>query len=948
MTIGQSELKIQSASILTVSRLVLAAALATSTGGANAQERADTQGAVTEEIVVTGSRIALAPGASLPTPTTVLDATTVQALGIPNMGDALLQLPALLNDASPSQTVALSPENIGSRIADLRGLGATRTLVLVDGRRFVPSTASGTVDLTLIPSAIIARSDIVTGGASAAYGSDAVAGVINLITDTKLRGLRGQIQKGVAQRGDNQSFLASLAGGTSFGEERGNFVAAAEYEQNSGQGDYYSRKWSRNESCQLQNNTDPTKPANLIVPGCHTGFLTPQGLIVGGPLNGQQFNDDGTALVPFVPGQYRGFFQQGGTGTGENAFFTGPLIAPRYKRYSLYGHADFALSNALQPYIDISYGSTTGHNVGAQGRFSIFTGGGLALTSDNPYLPDAVRAAIGPDGSINVGKAFNDLGNALGRSKTSTFRIVGGAKGDIGGKWHWNAYYQHGQTKYDQQLSNNIIRANLLQAVDAVTLPDGTIVCRDPSNGCAPYNPLGRGNFTQAAADFVTGTAHQNKVIKQDVFSADLSGDLFELPGGPLSVAVGAEHRRDTLNATADPLSLAGAFYTFNGANVSGAVKVTEGFGEVNAPLLADLPFIKSLSVNGAVRRTHYSTSGSVTTWKVGGVYEPSNFLRLRATRSHDIRAPNPSELFSPQVDGQVSVTDPVTNSQVLVPILSGGNPALRPEIADTTTAGIVINPLNTGTDTLFLSVDYYNIKVRDVIAETGATNILQLCNGGSAADCARVTRNGANQITLITDTFANLNRLTTRGIDFELNYRHALPGGSISFKGLATYVDRLETSFTATGSKVDLAGQTGNSNFGAGPGVPHFQATTYLTWASEGGTSITLQNRFIGKGRYDVLQIGPDQAGYDAAFNNPASYATTSDDNSVPARLYTNLSLSQSVPAFGNGSLDLYLVVNNLFDTDPPIAPGASSATNGILFDQIGRSFTIGARFKY
>ena len=935
-------------SVRSIARMAILLAFASTSAVAVAQQNDDPGAKSLDEIVVTGSRIVLAPGASLPTPTTVLDASTIESLGIPNVGDAILQLPALLNDASPSQTVALSPENIGSRIADLRGLGATRTLVLVDGRRFVPSTADGTVDLTLIPSAIIARSDIVTGGASAAYGSDAVAGVINLVTDTKLRGIRGQIQKGVAQRGDNQVFLASLAGGTSFAQERGSIVAAAEYEQNSGQGDYYSRKWSRNESCQLQNRVDPTKPANLIVPGCHTGFLTPQGLIVGGPLNDQQFSDDGTSLVPFVPGQYRGFFQQGGTGAGENAFFKGPLIAPRYKRYSLYGHAEFALSDAFQPYVDVSYGSTTGHNVGAQGRFSLFTGGGLTLKGDNPYLPDAVRAVIGPDGTISVGKSFNDLGNALGRSKTSTFRIVGGARGDLGDRWHWNAYYQHGQTKYNQQLSNNIIRANLLQAIDAVSLPDGTIVCRDPGNGCVPYNPLGRGNFTQAAADFVTGTAIQNKTIEQDVFSADISGDLFELPGGPLSIAVGAEHRRDSLEATADPLSLAGAFYTFNGANVAGTVKVTEGFGEINAPLLSDLPFVKSLSLNGAVRRTHYSTSGSVTTWKVGGVYEPAGFLRLRATRSRDIRAPNPSELFSPQVDGQVSVTDPLTNTQVLVPMLSGGNPALRPEIADTTTAGVVINPLNTATDSLFLSVDYYDIKVRDVIAETGATNILQLCAAGSAVDCARVTRNSANQITLITDTFANLNKLTTRGVDFELNYRHALPNGSISFKGLATYVDRLETSFTATGSKVDLAGQTGNSNFGAGPGVPHFQATTYLTWTSNAGTSITIQNRFIGKGRYDVLQIGPDQAGYEAAFNSAEGYALTSNDNSVPSRLYTNLSLSQSVPAFGNGSMNLYLVINNLFDKDPPIAPGASSATNGILFDQIGRSFTIGARFKY
>lgn len=933
-----------------VSITVLAAALATFSASAHAQDSAaqaapndsgSTDASLPAEIVVTGSRIALAPGALLPTPTTVIDQSTMRALGIANVGDAVLQMPAMLNDASPTQTTALSPQNIGSRIADLRGLGATRTLVLIDGRRFVPSTASGTVDLALIPSAIISRAEVVTGGASAAYGSDAVAGVINLITDTQLRGLRGQFQKGIAQEGDNARTQASLAGGVGFGDGRGSLVGAAEYEQDSGQGDYYSRKWSASENCQLQNHTDPTKAVNLNVPNCHTGYLTAPGLIVGGPLNDQQFSADGKSLVPFVPGLYRGFFMEGGSGAGDNAFFTGPMIAPEYKRYSLYAHTDFKVSDLFQPYIDVSYGSITGHNVGAQGRFSIFTGGGLTLTADNPYLPNAVRSAIGPNGSISVGKALNDLGNALGRSQTSTFRVVGGAKGNIGSQWHWNAYYQHGRTNYNQELSNNIITSNLRQAVDAVE-QNGKIVCRDPSGGCQPYNPLGINNFTSAAKAFVTGTSTQKEVLTQDVFSGDIGGNLFNLPGGPLAVDAGIEHRRDSFSSSTDPLSLAGAFYTFNGSDVAGKVAVTEAFGEVNAPLLANIPLVKSLSLNGAVRRTHYSTSGNVTTWKAGGVYEPASFLRFRATRSHDIRAPNTTELFSPLVDGQAAVTDPTTSTQVLVPIKTGGNPELLPEIANTTTAGIIIKPFSGARDSLYISLDYYNIKVRNVIAQTGPTNIISLCQAGSTADCARITRNNMNAITLITDNFANLNVLKTSGFDLELNYRHSLPRGSITFKGLANYVSHLETTYTATSTTIDFAGQTGNSNFGPGPGVPHFQATTYLTWASGAGTSITVQNRFIGKGLYDVTQIGPDQAGYNVSLPN------SSNDNNVPSRLYTNLSLTQTVPAWGRGSVDIYLVINNLFDKDPPIASGAASTTNGILFDQMGRSFTAGARFKF
>lgn len=900
------------------------------------------------DIVVTGSRISVASGASLPTPTTMVDSTVSRSLGIANVGDALLQLPSMLNSASPGQTTALSPENIGSRIANLRGLGAERTLILVDGRRFAPSTATGSVDMTLIPSAIVTRSDIVTGGASAAYGSDAVAGVINLITDTRLEGLRGQVQSGISQRGDNATIQASLAAGTGFAGGRGHIVVAGEYERNEGQGDYYSRDWSARETCQLANFADPSQPRNLIIDNCRTGFLTTPGLIDGGPFSDQQFSDDGRSLVPFVPGSYRGFFQSGGTGQGENAFFSGPVMVPSYERYSLYAHSDIELSDVFNPFVSVSFGSTVGENVGAQGRFSRFTGGGLTLSGENPYLPAVVRAAIGPAGTVTVGKAMNDLGNAIGRSETSTLRVVAGVKGEIAPSWRWDVYYQHGRTDYEQRLSNNIIPARLRQAIDAIQLLDGSIACRDQSNGCQPYNPLGRSNFTPEAAAFVTGTAVLEKIIKQDVFSANLSGELFDLPGGPFAIAFGAEHRKDSLSTQADPISLSNGFYTFNSANVAGSVSVTEGYLEANAPLLADLPFAHSLSLNGAVRRTDYSTSGAVTTWKAGGVWEPTDFLRFRVTRSRDIRAPNIAELFSPLVSGQVSVTDPRSGTQVLTPLLTGGNPALQPEIADTTTIGLVVTPLQNSSNSLFFSVDYYDINVDNVISSTGATNILQQCEAGSAADCARVTRNGVGAISLITDTQANLNRLATRGIDFEVNYRRAISGGSLSFRGLATYVDRLVTYYTATGTSVDLAGQSGNSNFGAGPGVPHFQATSYLTWKGDGGTSVTVQNRYVGKGRYDVLQVGPDQEGYDLAIAGPPSANNSNNDNSVSSRFYTNLSISQSIPAFGRGSVELYAVVNNLFDQDPPIAPGASSATNGILFDQIGRAFIAGVRFSY
>ncbi len=939
-----------------------AAAVSAEPAGVLAEDSDATDG---QEIVVTGTRLPLTSGATLPTPTTVLDADLTRSLGITNVGDALLQLPSFLNSNGDQ---GLIPENIGARIADLRGLGPQRTLVLVDGRRFVPSTQQGTVNLSLVPSAIVSRSEVVTGGASAAYGSDAVAGVVNLIVDHRLQGLRAQLQRGRAQRGDNDTVQASLAGGTRFADGRGAIVAAAEYERNEGQGDYYSRSWSATEACQVQN-FDPTNglPFNLLRNDCHTGALTAGGLITsasdatGAPvasgLLDTQFNTAGER-VSFTPGNFRGFFMEGGDGAGENAFFLGPLILPEYERFSLYGHTELEVSAAFRPFIDLSYGEVTGENIGAQGRFSDFTGGALQIRVDNPFLPQETRDLMLAEGieTIGVGKAFNDLGNARGRNRVSTLRGVVGAQGDIFGDWHWDAYLQHGETRYHQTLGNNIIRPRLRNAIDAVTL-NGVPTCRinadaDPTNddpACVAYNPLGRGNFSAAAANYVNGTSLQRNKIEQDVIAANIAGELLALPYGPLSVAAGVEHRRDSLRGVTDAISRQGVFYTFNGQDVNGRIKVTEGYVEANADLLRDLPFAHLLSINGAVRRTHYSTSGSVTTWKVGGVYEPTSFLRLRATRSRDIRAPNVVELFGPQTNGQQVINnyfiDPNAPPQQLVPDLSGGNPALRPEVAETTTLGVILTPISGGRDTLVLSADYYDIKVDGVIATKGATFIVRDCVlNGSTEDCDRITLAPDGTTVLgVNDSIFNLNSLNTRGVDFELSYRHRFGnGGSVSFKGVATYVDRLVTVSPA--SSIDLAGQTG---FFDKAGVPRWSATSYLSWASGGGTAVTVQNRFIGAGRYNNTQIGPDEEGYDEALASPGGFFTTSDDNKVGARLYTNLSVSQTIEAQGGTSFEIYGVVNNLFDKDPPIAPGPSSATNATLFDVIGRSFVLGVRIR-
>ncbi len=893
-----------------------------------------------EQVVVTGTRIALPAGTSSPTPVTELTSATMQAMGIANVGDALNQLPSFINNGEPTQTTALSPQNIGSRIVDLRGLGADRTLVLVDGRRFVPSTLNGTVDLNLIPSILIQRTEIVTGGASAAYGSDAVAGVVNILLDNHLQGVRSQVQYGIAQAGDNQDIDAALAGGTDYLGGKAHVVAGFEFERNGGMGDYYSRDWSRNEWCNVSNATPGVNgyAANNILPHCHSATMTPGGLIVGGPLNGTQFSANGTP-EPFHYGVLPGFFfMSGGDGYHENPFFLGPQIEPAYKRYSLYAHSDFDAGDDIHPFLEVSYGSVRGQDVGAQLR--AFPGM-INLSVNNPYLPASIVSQMKADGltSIILGRAGNDLGNAMGESDTSTVRMAAGAKGALSGSWTWDAYYQYGHNKYDQYEYDDIIPSRLALAVNAVTAPNGQIVCQStltsPGNGCQPLDLIGENNFSPAARQYIMGTSEQLNTNVEHVLAADAQGNALNLWDGPMPVAAGVVYRIDRIDGTTDPISARNGFYVFNGQNISGQVRVAEGYVETIAPLLKDLPLVKSLELNGAVRETGYSLSGRVTTWKAGLVYQPDSMLRFRATRSRDIRAPNTFELFSPVNAGFTTVIDRQTGIETLPRYYSGGNPNLEPEIGLTDTAGVVFLP-GGALDGLSLTVDFYNITVRNVISQQGGQTILNNCEAGDTADCAFITRDAAGRVASITDVNQNLNELRARGVDFEVDYRYTLPRdfGSVYWRALATYADELATASNGGKTVVDEAGIDGVG------GVPHVQASSWLSWRYQ-PWSVTMQNRYVGGGRFSPLYIGPGQPGYSPYL--PKSI----NDNWVPGRFYTNLSLSYDMSLADARRLEVYGVINNLFNVDPPVDPGAASSTNSILFDAIGRAFTVGVRLQ-
>jgi outer membrane receptor protein involved in Fe transport len=386
------------------------------------------------------------------------------------------------------------------------------------------------------------------------------------------------------------------------------------------------------------------------------------------------------------------------------------------------------------------------------------------------------------------------------------------------------------------------------------------------------------------------------------------------------------------------------------GSIVSGKIEVIEGYGELEVPLLRGVAFADELSVNAAIRRTHYSRSSALTdnstvnatTWKLGAVWAPFPAVRFRAARSRDIRAPNIAELFGPLTPGSGILTDPARGGiQSVAPLTLGSNPNLVPETADTLTLGVVLQPEGGFLGRFRASVDYFDIQIDDAISTLGQQNIATRCSQGDALSCSLITRDAAGIITNITDTFQNVNSLIARGVDMELTYRQPLGAtNALDLRVLASHYNDLIT-VDAVGP-TERAGQTGLRG-GTPPGIPDW--TIDATASLEIGESFEFNThvRWINKGFYNAAFIGAEQPGY--AIGLPNSSST----NAMPSRTYVDVLATYRMPLFGrDGGAALYAGIDNLFDKDPPNFPGANGSGNNVLFNPVGRMFKAGVRISY
>lgn len=1009
-----------------------------------------------ENIVVTGTRIRR-PNLESPVPVTSVSAEDLTSQGDVNVGDALNDLPSLRSTFSQANSTRFIGTT-GLNILDLRGLGTSRTLVLVNGRRHVTASPGDyLVDVNTIPTDLLERVDIVTGGNSAVYGSDAVAGVVNFVTKRDFQGIRLRGQAGVSSRGDRPIQFITLTAGENFFNDRLNVAGNLEYVHASPlffrQRDELTGAFSGR--CQF-NNADftvgePQSGDNVpdlqffcgvinagISDGGNVSALTPVVLIGGRPtalscadplvgpggafsvLGAQRclnpgtpqgalrflnFNPDGTLCEvrpavdfrPFGSGNYIHDPNAACQARGSTLRRTGQL-APKLDRYTgnILAHLD--VSDAFQPFVEGKF-----VHISSLQEFQPTFNSGAAMSTfrcDNPFLTAqniAVLQSIGrcpTPGSTFFLNRFNvDLGGRQERTTRDTYRVVAGARGRFNGDWNYEVALNHGRFKQRGRHHNDIQlfdvegnRAGYLLAIDAVRDTNGNIVCRvnadaNPTNdapGCVPFNPFGEGRFDPASEEFFEVTSRLNQKASQTNAVAFVSGDLsqaFELPGGPPRFVVGGEWRRETAHIDADPLSAADATF-FNAFQEFDppAMKVGELFGELEVPILRDRPLFEELTVAAAGRWSDYNkgagTANRTFAYNINGVWSPIRDARLRANYSKAVRVPTLSDLFTPETVNFGFVNDPcdaafinagpnrAANCAALgvpagftnfvarrqtIQFISRGNPDLEEETGKSLTLGGVFTPR--WVPGLSFSVDYYRIRVQNLIATLGAQAILNTCvdlPDISNQFCSFVfprqtddpTTTDVNEAGLLAEPAlfsqgANFARQEATGIDFEAVYRRNFANGHrLNLRGIATRVLKRDNYVSPTNPEFrdQQLGELGD---------PKWAANAVIGYGF-GRFDLRYSLNYIGK-----TVIGAWENYFPVQDRDPTNPDLTRE-RWYPGVLYHAARFSFNVPQGGRDQMVFYFGVDNIFDTPPPF--GLLGTSGGDPYDSIGRYFYAGA----
>ena len=955
------------------------------------------------DIVVTGSRIPQ-PNLTSTSPITVVSSQEAKLQGTTRVEDLLNSLPQVF--ASQGSTDANGATGIAT--VNLRNLGSVRTLVLINGRRLVPGDpVTPVADLNFIPSAIIKRVDVLTGGASSVYGSDALAGVVNFVMDTNFTGIRldGQLsfynhnnragdqiidalegrnypyKDGMVTDGAQKNVTVSI--GADLGEGRGHVLAYAGYRAVNPitQGD---RDFS---TCGL---SGALGDVGVVCGGSSTSALGRfqrtelTGFADGVPIYAPPPGTPSLGVNPTVPNAFRPYVgSRDGFNFNPYNYFQRPD-----KRYTLGAFAHYEISPAFDPYLEAMFmDDRTKAQIAPSGAFF---GTDFFTNCNNPLLSAAQATALcGANAgtatlqSLYIGRRNVEGGGRVDDLRHTAYRIVTGMKGKIAPGLTYDVYGQMGRTLLSERYSNDFSITRLNRSLNVVNTPNGPVCAASlpDANGlvldpnCVPYNIFTAGGVTQDQLAYLQTPGLRNGQTTQYVVSGSVTADLgqygFRSPMATdgVGIAVGAEYRKDKLELNNDVSfltgDLAGQGTPFGVRDAKGATTVKEVFGEIRVPLVQDRPFFDELTFEGSYRHSSYNLSGSTNAYKLALEYAPTPDVRARASYNRAVRAPNVLELFSPATIGLFSsaggdpcATDedgntPATLAQCL---LTGVTPAqygfidpspagqynqrtagfvgLTPETSDSYTVGLVLTPR-------FLprfnaSIDFYSIKIKDVIGTFGADFTLGQCvDTGNPVFCNRINRTPSGSLftgtSFIDNPNANLGGYKTTGIDINAGYRTPLgPLGNVAFDIVGTYLRKYEVTPLPSDLDVgtyDCAGYFGDT---CGNPLPKWRHKARATFSLNKNLSLSAAWRYFSGVDNDLESDDPLVGGGEG----------TSVDSEVTPRIkaqsYFDLALVASVD-----KITWRLGAQNIFDRQPPISPGYSnngSNTFAQVYDSLGR----------
>jgi iron complex outermembrane receptor protein len=935
---------------LLATTIITGAALMAFAAPAFAQTAPDS--AQVEDIVVTGSRIVRQDYVAN-SPIATVSTEQIEARGDVNVEQILNQLPQVVPGFSANSN---NPAN-GSATVDLRGIGPSRTLVLVNGHRFVPFDSSNAVDLNAIPAALIERVEVVTGGASATYGSDALSGVVNFIFKKNFEGLAFNTQYGISGYGDGEQFNASLLMGANFADGRGNVTGFVGYSDRDGFFPNEDRAWS-----QVSN-----------AGGSGTGEY--------GGLNNIALNPYTAAGCPTAAACRRSFRTPGVPGVFNNDFSLSAasdrynfspvnLLQSPSERYNTAFLAHYDITDKIEAFAEF-YGSDVRNNIqlAPTPATSISIPYGNYFVQNNAALLAYANTRPNPTAPLNFDRRMSEVGARIESHDSDVYQVNGGLRFQLGGDWTAELFGSFGRTELRTSIKNDVSRSRVAAAIAA----GGTATSCSAASlaifpACKPLNMFGANTITPEAASFIRLNFADLSVFERQDVQFNVTGTAMELPAGPLGVAFGLEYREDSLNSLPDSSKISGDIYGFNAAQpVAGSSTSKEIYAEAAVPLIRDVPFVKSLDLELGVRMSDYDTVGQLWAYKAGGSWEPVDSLRFRALYQRAVRAPNVFELFQAGDQGFPAVLDPCTTvnpstgaartlsaavrtfctAQLGVdPVTAGfvaqnaqtesfffGNPDLQEEESDTVTIGAVWSP--TFVPGLTLTLDYYDISIDGYVGtiKGGVSGIVNDCF--ASLDLTSAACNSSVGPLIFRDAAGNLkaraplgnvSQLETKGVDFAGRY-----GWNVPWAG-GVWGDKLDLSFSVTYldsyelDDIEYKGTAGAYNISAS--LPEYKANLSLG--------------------YD---IGPVRFAYSGTFidsmDNQGNIPDFADGGYTGTDSYFYHDISATYSATDN--IELFGGIRNLTDKDPPVFDNANDGnTDPNTFDVVGRYFFMGARLKY